>query len=28
MVVPVLFVGLGLMLRANKPVQVESRILN
>jgi hypothetical protein len=26
--VPVLFVGLGLMLRANKPVQVESRILN
>jgi hypothetical protein len=24
----VLFVGLGLMLRANKPVQVESRILN
>jgi len=28
MVVPVLFVGLGLMLRANKPVRVESRVLN
>jgi hypothetical protein len=26
--VPVLFVGLGLMLRANKPVRVESRVLN